>query len=169
MYPIYIFGSGTVQIGHFLLIIFSRVVLIKIGMPKDKYFYTFLIFLIYCYSINIFYFAYDLYIFKDPYRYVFIPPDLTYLRDILFITFNFVLVISIISYLNYQKKLNIIFYGVLTAILIILFPIIYKFLSGLPFTVIWVFLITQISWDITLYVVFLSYTYFIEILIYHII
>ena len=35
--------------------------------------------------------------------------------------------------------------------------------------VIWVFLITQISWDITLYVVFLSYTYFIEILIYHII
>ena len=133
LYPIYIFGSGTVQIGHFLLIIFSMVVLIKIGMPKDKYFYTFLIFLIYCFSINIFYFAYDLYIFKDPYRYVFIPPDLTYLRNILFITFNFVLVISIISYLNYQKKLNIIFYGVLTAILIILFPVIYKFLLGLPF------------------------------------
>ena len=111
---------------------FSMVVLIKIGMPKDNIFILFNfpnLLLLYKYI----YFAYDLYIFKDPYRYVFIPPDLTYLRNILFITFNFVLVISIISYLNYQKKLNIIFYGVLTAILIILFPIIYKFLSGLPF------------------------------------
>ena len=41
LYPIYIFGSGTVQIGHFLLIIFSMVVLIKIGMQKTNIFIHF--------------------------------------------------------------------------------------------------------------------------------
>ena len=49
LYPIYIFGSGTVQIGHFFINYIFNYGLIKIGMPKDKYFYAFLIFLIYCY------------------------------------------------------------------------------------------------------------------------
>ncbi len=121
LYPIYIFGSGTIQIGHFLLLIFSIIVLIKIGIPIDRYFYTFLIFLVYCYFVSIFYFFYDLYVFKEVKLYVFKHPSIKYLKGLLFLTYNFILTISIISFFNYQKKSNFVLYALATAIFIILY------------------------------------------------
>tara|TARA_A100000164_G_scaffold379178_1_gene422768 strand:+ start:232 stop:1422 length:1191 start_codon:yes stop_codon:yes gene_type:complete len=125
LYPIYIFGSGLIQIGHFLLLIFSIIVLIKIGIPINRYFYTFLIFLAYCYLVSIYYLFYDLYVFKEIRLdiSVFKNPSIKYLKELLFLTYNFILTLSIISFFNNQKKSNLVSYALVTAILIILYAV----------------------------------------------
>ena len=125
MYPIYVFGSGSIQIGHFLLFIFSIMVLIIFGIPIDKYFYAFLFFLIYCYLVNIFYFYYDLNVYNEVNLNIFKNPTIKYLNNILFLSYNFILTISLITYFKSQKH-NVILYGLSTAIMITLFYLIYQ-------------------------------------------
>ena len=122
LYPLYIFPSGSIQISHFLLLIFSISVLILIDIPLDKYFHTFLLFLIYSFVVNVFYVFYDIYVFEYN--------NLKYLKGILFLSFNFIITISLISFFNHQKKLNVIFYGLVTALAIIIFSYFYQFFFG---------------------------------------
>src|SRR6056300_210601 len=106
LFPIYIFGSGTIQISHFLLLLFSIIVLTKMTIQFVKYFITFLIFLIYSFLVNIFYLYYNF----NTYNYIehFIgledKPNIKYLKQSLFLIYNFVLTISLLSFLNHQKK-----------------------------------------------------------------
>lgn len=123
LYPLYIFPSGSIQISHFLLLIFSISVLILIGIPLDKYFYTFLLFLIYCFVVNAFYIFYDIYVFEYG--------NLKHLKEIFFLTFNFIITISLISFFNHQKKINVIFYGLASAFAIIIFSYFYQSYFGL--------------------------------------
>ena len=44
LYPFYLFGSGSIQISHYLLLIFSILVLISIDIRLDRYFYIFFFF-----------------------------------------------------------------------------------------------------------------------------
>ncbi len=131
-YPIYLFGSGSIQPSHFILFVFSIIVLFKTKIPLDRYFYTFLSFLIYCYFVSIFYLYHDLYIYNDINLYISSSktPTLKYLRELIFLTYNFILTISLLSFFNYQKKYVVIFYGLATAILIILFSLLYGILNG---------------------------------------
>jgi hypothetical protein len=122
LYPLYIFPSGSIQISHFLLLIFSISVLILIDIPLDKYFHTFLLFLIYSFVVNVFYVFYDIYVFEYN--------NLKYLKGILFLSFNFIITISLISFFNHQKKFNVIFYGLVTALAIIIFSYFYQFFFG---------------------------------------
>ncbi len=126
LFPLYLFDSGSIQISHFLLIIFSILVLITIGIPRNKYFYIFGFFLTYVTFVNIFYIYYDLYFLRDS--------NIRFLKELLFLIYNFVLTTSLISYFNYQKKFNIILYGLATAILIVSFSFLYKFLMGINYT-----------------------------------
>ena len=121
LYPLYLFPSGTIQISHFLLLIFSVFILIFFGFSLEKYFYTFLLFLTYCCIINIFYITYDFYVFEYN--------NFKYSKGMLFLSYNFILTISLISFFNYQKKFNVILYGLATAILIILFSIFYEYFT----------------------------------------
>ena len=122
LFPLYIFGSGTMQISHFLLLIFSIFVLTVIGIPLNKYFYVFGFFLLYAIIVNIFYIYYDIYFVRDL--------DNEHLKDLLFLIYNFILTTSLISYFCYQKKFDIISYGLITSILIVLFSWFYQFFMG---------------------------------------
>lgn len=136
LFPVYIFGSGTIQIAHFFLILFSIIVLTKITVPLDKYFFTFLFFLIYCYFVNIFYVYYDLNTYNNMRLFVGIEdkPNTKYLKQSLFLTYNFILTISLLSFFNYQKNFKVVLYGLATAILLILSLYFYKFYQeGLPY------------------------------------
>mgnify|MGYP007047380726 FL=1 len=119
LYPIYIFPSGTVQISHFLLLIFSILTLIHIGISLNKYFFIFLFLLSYIFLVEAFYISYDIYEFGYS--------NFKYSKQVLFLTYNFILTVSLMSFFNDKKKINIILYGLATAILIILFSIFYKF------------------------------------------
>ena len=123
LFPIYLFDSGSIQISHFLLLIFSLLVLTILGIPRDKYFYFFGIFLIYVIIVNIFYIYYDLYFKGDN--------NLRFLKELLFLIYNFLLTISLISYYYYQRKFNLILYGLITAIGIMLISLLYKYLIGI--------------------------------------
>lgn len=118
-YPLYFFKSGSIQISHFFLLLFSVFVLVRIGITKNKYFFTFLFFLFYCYFVNFFYFYRGLLVFNEA--------DIGHLKSLLFLTYNFILMISIISYLKFKDKSKEIFYGVLSAILIISFYILFEY------------------------------------------
>ena len=122
LYPLYLFPSGSIQISHFLLLIFSISVLVLIGFPVDKYFYTFSFFLLYCFAVNVFYVSYDIYVFGYS--------DLKYSKGILFLSYNFILTISLMSFVNYSKKFNTILYGLGTAILIILISVLNEYFFG---------------------------------------
>ena len=95
-FPVYSLPSGSVQITHILLLIFSFLVLVKIGFPRDKYFYIFLSFLIYCFLINIFYSFYDYFVVRDS--------TFKHYIEFIFLTYNFLLTTSLISYFKNQKK-----------------------------------------------------------------
>ena len=132
LYPIYIFGSGTIQISHFLLFIFSIFVLTKITVQLDRYFFTFLIFLIYTYLVNIFYLFYDLNTYEYIEHFVGIEdkPNIKYLKNTLFLTYNFILTISLLSFFNCQKIFKPVLYGLVTALFLILFLYVFKFFQG---------------------------------------
>jgi hypothetical protein len=119
LYPIYLFPSGTIQISHFLLIIFSILTLIHIGISPNKYFFTFSFLLIYIYFVEGFYVFYDIYEIGHF--------NLKYLKGVLFLTYNFILTVSLMSFLNHKRRFNVILYGLATAILIILFSILYEY------------------------------------------
>lgn len=136
LFPIYIFGSGTIQISHFLLLLFSIIVFTKMTIQFDKYFFTFLIFLVYSFLVNTFYVYYDLNTYNYIEHFVGIEdkPNIKYLKQLLFLTYNFVLTISLLSFLNHQKKFKPVLYGLITAVLLILFLYLYKFYQGgIPF------------------------------------
>ena len=65
LYPIYVFDSGSIQPSHFFLLIFSIITLLNFKILIDKYFVTFLIFLIYCLIVNIFYFYSEFIVSRD--------------------------------------------------------------------------------------------------------
>jgi len=124
LYPLYIFPSGSIQISHFLLLIFSILILMLIGISFDKYFYIFLFFLIYCSLVNLFYIFHNIYVFEYY--------NLIYLKELFFLSFNFIIVISLISFFNhhnfnYTKKFYVIFYGLASAFVIILLSYFYHF------------------------------------------
>jgi len=121
-FPVYLLPSGSVQITHILLLMFSLLVLVKIGFPRDKYFYIFLSFLIYCFLTNIFYSFYDYFVVRDS--------TFEHYIDLIFLTYNFLLTASLISYFKNQKRHNFIVYAIVCAILIILFHLCYQFLFG---------------------------------------
>ena len=123
LFPLYIFGSGTMQISHFSLLIFSIFVLTIFGIPLNKYFYIFCFFLFYTIVVNIFYIYYDFYFANDL--------NNKHLKDLLFLTYNFILTTSLLSYFSYQKKFDIILYGLITSILIVLFSWFYQFFMGM--------------------------------------
>ena len=125
LFPLYIFNSGSIQIGHFLLIIFSILVFTTIGIKENKYFYIFGLFLFYTIIVNIFYLFYDLYFTRDP--------NIKFFKDSLFLTYNFILTASLTSYFAYQKKFNIILYGLITAILLLLYSWVYGYFIGLNY------------------------------------
>ena len=74
-------------------------------------------FLIYCYLVNIFYFYYDLNVYNEVNLNIFKNPTIKYLNNILFLSYNFILTISLITYFKSQKH-NVILYGLSTAIMI---------------------------------------------------
>lgn len=123
-YPVYIFSPGSIQITHALLLLFSILVLTIIGIPRNKYFYVFLFFLFYCYVVNIFY------LYKD----FFLITEITfkYYTELMFLTYNFILTISLISYFKKHKhKVDyMVFYGIIFANLIILSHLFYIFFFG---------------------------------------
>ena len=125
LYPLYIFDSGTMQIGHISLLIFSILVLIITGIPHSRYFYIFGFFLFYSIIVNIFYIYYNLYFVRDL--------DNDHLKDLLFLTYNFILITSLISYFSYQKKFDVVLYGLITSILILLFSWFYEFFLGVDY------------------------------------
>ena len=57
-------------------------------------------------------------------------PNIKYLKQALFLIYNFALTISLLSFLNYQKQFKPILYGLVTAILLNLFLYIFKFYQG---------------------------------------
>ena len=122
VYPVYLVPSGNIQVTHYLFLIFTILVFLFIGIQLDKYFYTFLLFLIYAVLVNIFYISKDIYEFGYA--------SIKYAEGILFLTYNFILTISLMSYFSHQKKLNVIIYGLATAISIILFSIFYQYFFG---------------------------------------
>lgn len=122
LYPFYLFGSGSIQISHYLLLIFSVLVLISIGVRLDRYFYIFFFFLIYNFLVNIFYIYYNLYTFSDI--------NIKYYKEILFLTYNFIITIGIISFFNKHRKFEVVLYAVITAIIIISCSYIYEILVG---------------------------------------
>lgn len=135
-FPVYIFGSGSIQIAHFLLLLFSVIVLIRNNIQFDKYFFTFLIFVIYCFLVNIFYLHKDFSTFNYIEHFVGVEdkPNIKYLKQLLFLTYNFILTISLLSFLNNQKKFKPILYGSATAVLLILFLYIFNFFQkGIPY------------------------------------
>ena len=121
-FPLYLLPSGSVQITHILLLMFSFLVLVKIGFPRDKYFYIFLSFLIYCFLTNIFYSFYDYFIVRDS--------TFKHYIELIFLTYNFLLTTSLISYFKNQKKNNFFVYAIVCGILIIVFHLSYLFLFG---------------------------------------
>ena len=128
LYPLYIFPSGLIQVSHFLLLIFSILVLAMISISLDKYFYIFLFFLIYCCLVNVFYASYNIYVFEYY--------NLIHLKELFFLSFNFIIVISLISFFdhqtfNHQKKFNVIFYGLASALVLILLSYFYQFFFGI--------------------------------------
>ena len=127
LYPIYFFVSGSMQPSHFFLLIFSILTLFIFKIYIDKYFITFLLFLIYCYIVNIFYFYSELIVFEN-------IENLKYSKSLLFLSYNFIITISLFSFLKSQKEFKIILYGALTAIVIIIFSLCYSFYtSGIEF------------------------------------
>ena len=94
-----------------------------IGIPRNKYFYVFLFFLFYCYVVNIFYF------YKDFYFLLLILLSKHYI-ELMFLTYNFILTISLISYFKTQKVDYMVFYGIIFAMLIILSHLFYGFFFG---------------------------------------
>ena len=44
LYPVYLFDSGSIQISHYLLFIFSFIVLVINRILLDNYFFTFTVF-----------------------------------------------------------------------------------------------------------------------------
>lgn len=123
LFPLYIFDSGTIQISHFSLLIFSIFVLTIVGITHNRYIYIFGFFLLYSIIVSIFYIYYELYFTRD-----FVNKHLI---DVLYLTYNFILTTSLISYFSYQKKFNIILYGLITSILILMFSWLYEFFIGL--------------------------------------
>lgn len=121
-FPIYIFPPGSIQITHILLLLFSILVLTIIGIPRNKYFYVFLFFLFYNYVVNIFYFYKDFFFITDI--------ALKHYKELMFLTYNFILTISLISYLKTQKMDYIVFYGIIFATLIILSHLFFGFFFG---------------------------------------
>ena len=130
LYPVYLFDSGSIQISHYLLFIFSFIVLVINRILLDKYFFTFLFFLAYCLIVTVFYLYYDLTELSDIKLHTNKSSTIKYLKELLFLSYNFILTISLLSFLNYQKKFNLIFYGVVCANLIILITMLYKFTTG---------------------------------------
>ena len=65
LYQSIFFVSGSMQPSHFFLLIFSILTLFIFKIYIDKYFITFLLFLIYCYIVNIFYFYSELIVFEN--------------------------------------------------------------------------------------------------------
>ena len=120
--PLYIFPSGSIQISHFLLLIFSVLVFMFIGISLDKYFYIFLFFLIYCLAVEVFYIFYNTHV-SEYY-------NLETLKEIFFLSFNFITVIFLVSFFNHQKKFNVIFNSLATAFVIILISYYYQFFFG---------------------------------------
>lgn len=119
--PLYLLSSGSPQLSHLFLFLFSILVLLKFGISRDKYFYFFLFFVFFCFLINIFY------IYKDLFQIKFI--EIKYLRVPLFLTYNFIITISIISYFRHQKHFDLVLYGLVISILIIFFHLIYEVFS----------------------------------------
>ena len=122
LYPFYLFGSGSIQISHYLLLIFSILVLISIDIRLDRYFYIFFCFIVYNLLVNIFYIYYNLYTYNDL--------NIKYYKEILFLTYNFIITIGIISFFNKHRKFDIVLYAVVTAIIIIFCSYIYEILVG---------------------------------------
>lgn len=116
-YPVYVLPSGSIQISHYFFFIFSIFVLIKINIHINKYFFIFLFYLIYCSFVELLHTYHDI----SVYRVV----EFKYLKELLFLTYNFILTTSLLSYLNYQKKFNFIIYSLATAIIIIFFTLLY--------------------------------------------
>jgi len=106
-----------------------------IGISLDKYFYIFLFFLIYCLAVEVFYIFYNTHVSKYY--------NLKFLKEIFFLSFNFITVIFLVSFFNHQKKFNVIFNSLATAFVIILISYCYHFFLGqLPLDFL-VFLIIQ--------------------------
>ncbi len=121
-FPVYLLPSGSIQITHILLLLFSILVLSIIGIPRNKYFYVFSFFIIYCYFVNIFYFYKDFYLVKDL--------VIKHAVELMFLTYNYILTISLISYFSNKKLDYAVFYGLIFAILIILSHLLYGFFFG---------------------------------------
>ena len=112
IYPLYLFRSGSIQISHYLFLLFSVLVLIRIGISINKYFYIFIFFLLYCYFIELFYLYNDLFVFS--------VTDLKYFKSLLYLTYNFILTVCLISYFRFKKEFKLVFYGIITSLIIIL-------------------------------------------------
>jgi hypothetical protein len=121
--PLYIFPPGSIQISHFFLLIFSVLVFMFIGISLDKYFYIFLFFLIYCLAVEVFYIFYNTHVSKYY--------NLKFLKHIFFLSFNFITVISLVSFFNHQKKFNFIFNSLASAFVIILISYYYQSFFGI--------------------------------------
>ena len=105
LYPIYVFDSGSIQPSHFFLLIFSIITLLNFKILIDKYFVTFLIFLIYCLIVNIFYFYSEFIVSRDIVYF-------KYLKELLFLGYNFIITISLLTFFKHHKefkKLNTVF------------------------------------------------------------
>lgn len=118
LYPLYIFDSGSIQPSHFFFLIFSALTLLSFKIYVDKYFVTFLIFLIYSYFVNIFYLYSELINFST-------IENLKYIKEVLFLSYNFILTISLLSFLKQQKEFKKISFCIVAAITIIFFSLCY--------------------------------------------
>lgn len=127
LYPIYVFDSGSIQPSHFFLLIFSIITLLNFKILIDKYFVTFLIFLIYCLIVNIFYFYSEFIVSRDIVYF-------KYLKELLFLGYNFIITISLLTFFKHHKEFKKIKYCIFTTILIVSFSIFYDiYFSQLEF------------------------------------
>lgn len=120
--PLYLLNSGLPQLSHLFLFLFSILVLLKFGISLDRYFYFFLFFVSFSFLVNIFY------IYKDLFQIKFI--EIKYLRVSVFLIYNFIITISLISYFRHQKNYDLVLYGLVFSILIIFFHLIYEIFSS---------------------------------------
>ena len=118
LYPIYIFDSGSVQPSHFFLIIFSIVTLLNFKIYINRYIVIFLTFLIYCLFVNIFYFYLEFIAFRDILHF-------KYLKEVLFLGYNFIITVSLLTFFKYHKEFKQIKYCIFIAIAIIFFSFCY--------------------------------------------